>query len=79
MRLCGVKWAEQPALEFRCHPDTGVSYFDEYIAGFVLLRSDTYRANAIDDRCHGLDSINQQIDDHLLKLNAISPNQRQSG
>jgi len=49
-----------------------VSNRNDYLIGFVQMRSDQKLPWRVGYGCHGLDSVHDQIDDHLLQLDPIA-------
>ena len=73
-----VKNALKSCFEFfRIDADTGILDRHEHLVGIVELRSDEEFARASGDSGHGLGAVDDEIDDHLLQLDAIALHRRQ--
>ena len=69
----GIK---QPIYRLRRNADTVVLHSDHDLMSFILIRTDQQRMRPARDRLHRVNTVYDQIDDHLLELDPISDNQR---
>ena len=62
---------EQAVLIFRCEATTTVLYRNNNSPSVVPVRPDRQSAGTIGNRLHRFDSVHDQVDDHLLKLDPV--------
>ena len=73
-----MKGPENPTELAGLDADARVLDRHEYGVGLMSLRADRERPLAVVDPGHGFHAVDDKIDDHLLKLDAITAHRRQS-
>ena len=58
-------------------PRARIPHYNEYAARCIRLRADPQLARALADASHCFDGVDDQIEEHLLQLNAVPLNGRQ--
>lgn len=72
IRLRCEEGVEQLTDVLRADADAGIVDLNQYLIEIVLPRTDQKLAGSIVDRGHGLNSVYEQVQDHLLKLDPIA-------
>src|SRR3984893_772022 len=77
-RLGRVKRIEQVIEALRFQSRARIAYGDEHAVRRVQTRVDQQLARSLADLAHRFDGVHDQVQDHLLQLDSISPDARQT-
>src|SRR5215813_14440992 len=66
IRLCRVEGVEQAVDALEAQSRAGITHRDEHPARWIILRPDHQFARSLADAAHRFDSVDDQVQDHLL-------------
>jgi hypothetical protein len=78
LRLGRVEGLEQAVRTLWVQPRTGIAHGDEHAARGTRLSADPQLPRPLVDASHGFDRVEDQVQDHLLQLDAVAVHGRQA-